>query len=262
MQHSICEQWDCPRHKQNTKNFNGPFYFPHNRKKIRFIVVTEQYPPVRRYDETGKMKSLQVIENELIDQCKNINGLNVVPRYILNIFDKNSLDIRNGPVYWTHMIKCFSNIGRNELATYKRKDKGHPENKKNIQLSSSQCNNHLQNEIKEFENLEFLIPFGQSAMNSVYEAMASNNVGPSFHQQIELKKPFYRVIIEAPSDGYPITIGKDNQKTIRILPFYHPSRRNIFESRYPKLSDRTNIKKNSGQKPGSFVKILRENYCE
>jgi uracil-DNA glycosylase len=225
------------------------------------MVVTEQYPPIRRYDENGKMKSFQDIENELADQCKNIEKKSIVPKYILNIFKKDSLNIRNGPVYWTHMIKCFSNFGQNDLANDKRKNEGHPENGKNIQQSSSQCNIHLQNEINEFENLEFIIPFGQSAMNSVYEAIASNNFSPSFHPSIELKKPFYRVITDAPHEGYSVTIGKEKPKTIHILPFYHPSRRNIFESRHHELSDRTNIKNNSKQ-PGSFVKILRKKYCD
>lgn len=111
------------------------------------MVVTEQYPPGRRYDENGKMKSLRDIENELAEQCKNNDKKSIVPKYILGIFGKDSLDIRNGPVYWTHMIKCFSNFGRNDLAAIKKKEEGHPENQKNIQKSSARCNKYLQKKL-------------------------------------------------------------------------------------------------------------------
>ena len=254
MQHSQCDKSGCPRHNEN---YDGPFCFSHTKQKVRFMVVTEQYPPIRKYDENGKMKSLEDIENELAEQCKNYDSKSVVPKYILDIFDKKSLDIRNSPIYWTHMIKCFSNFGQNDLTSDKRKEERHPENGKNIQQSSSQCNIHLQNEINEFENLEFIIPFGQSAMNCVYEAIASNNFRPIFNPPIKLKKPFYRVITDAPPEGYSVTIGK--QKIIRILPFFHPSRRNIFEFKH-RVPDYTNIKKNDDKKLGSFVNYLRENY--
>lgn len=158
------------------------------------------------------------------------------------------------------MIKCFSNFGRNDLAAVNKKEEKHPENPKNIQESSHQCNKHLQNEISKFENLKFIISFGQSAMNSVYEALASDNLSPSFHQPVELKKQFYHVITDAPPEGYSVTIGKEKQKTIHILPFYHPSRRNIFEARHPEISNFTGIEKNTDKEPGSFVKFLRENY--
>jgi len=223
------------------------------------MVVTEQYPPIRRYDKNGKIKSLQDIEKKLANQCKNIERNGVVPRYILDIFyEKNSLDIQDSPIYWTHVIKCFSNFGKDDLASNKRKDVRHPENGKNIEQSSSQCNIHLQNEINEFENLKFIIPFGQIAMRSVYEAIAGNNFQTSFNPPIELKKPFYRVITDAPPEGYSVTIGKE--RTFSILPFYHPSRRNIFESRYSGVTNRTNIKNIGDQKSGSFVNFLRENY--
>lgn len=255
MRNSECDKSECPHHN---KNYDGPFYFPNNKQKIRFMIVTEQYPPIRRYDEYGKMKSLQDIENELAEQCKTYDSKSVVPKYILDIFDKKFLDIRNSPIYWTHMIKCFSNLGQNVLASDKRKDERHPENGKNIKKSSSQCNIHLQKEINELENLEFIIPFGQSAMNCVCEAIANNNFRPSFNPPIELKKPFYRVITDAPPKGYSVKIGRG--KTIHILPFYHPSRRNIFESRYSGVPNRTNIKNIGNQKSGSFVNFLRENY--
>ncbi|MFA5221931.1 MAG: uracil-DNA glycosylase family protein [Methanoregula sp.] len=224
------------------------------------MIVTEQYPPIRRYDENGKMKNLQDIEKDLEDQCKNCDPKSVVPKYILKIFGRKSLDIRNSSIYWTHMIKCFSNLGRDDLTHDKRKEEGHPENGKNIRQSSSQCNIHLQNEINEFENLEFIIPFGQSAMKSICDAIASINFKPSFNPQIVFKKPFYQVITGAPPEGYSVTIGEKKQKTIHILPFYHPSRRNIFEFKYPGVVKHTNIKENDDQKPGSFVKFLRENY--
>lgn len=228
------------------------------------MVVTEQYPPARRFDENKKTKSLQDIENELTAQCKSNDPKSVVPKYILGIFGKESIDIRNSPVYWTHMIKCFSNFGRNGLVN--RKDVGHPENFKNIQQSSSQCITHLQEEISEFGNLEFIIPFGQNAMKCVYEAITSNDFNPSF-QPIELKKPFYQVVAGAPPEGYSFSIGKNKRKTIRIFPFYHPSRRNIFESQHHEILKFTSIEKNSGEKnpydePGSFVKFLREKYCD
>jgi len=144
MQNSECDKSDCPR---DNKNYDRPFYFPHDKTKVRFMVVTEQYPPGRRYDENGKMKSLRDIENELAEQCKNNDKKSIVPKYILGIFGKDSLDIRNGPVYWTHMIKCFSNFGRNDLAAIKKKEEGHPENQKNIQKSSARCNKYLQKKL-------------------------------------------------------------------------------------------------------------------
>lgn len=71
MQKSECGNSDCPRY--NT-NYDGPFYFPHDKTKVRFMVVTEQYPPEKRFDKDGRKKSLQDIENALIDQCKKMIG--------------------------------------------------------------------------------------------------------------------------------------------------------------------------------------------
>jgi len=94
-------------------------------------------------------------------------------------------------------------------------------------------------------------------MNSVYEAIVSYNFSPSFYPLIDLKKPFHRVITEAPYEGYSVVIGKE--KTISILPFYHPSRRNIFESWNTDVLHFTNIENNCIP-PGSFVNILRKKY--